>query len=55
MGCVKNVKDGVLKRTLHEYASASSAHGIAYILEPGRMVIERLFWVLVVALAFSYR
>ena len=48
-------KRRVFKKTVNEYAAASSAHGIAYIFEPDRLFIERLFWILVVGIAFGYR
>ena len=50
-----NPKRKVFQKTVKEYAAASSAHGVAYIFEPSRLVIERLFWILVVGLAFGYR
>ena len=50
-----NSKRKVFKKTVNEYAAASSAHGVAYIFEPDRLIIERLFWILVVGLAFGYR
>ena len=49
------LKSKVLKRTVNEYAAVSSAHGVAYIFEPDRLIIERLFWIIVVGVAFSYR
>ena len=48
-------KRRVFKRTVNEYAASSSAHGVAYIFEPDRLIIERLFWILVVGCAFGYR
>ena len=48
-------KRRVFRETVNEYAAASSAHGIAYIFEPDRLIIERLFWILVVGIAFGYR
>ena len=48
-------KQRVFKKTVNEYAAASSAHGVAYIFEPDRLIIERVFWILVVAFAFGYR
>ena len=50
-----NPKRKVFEKTVKEYAAASSAHGVAYIFEPNRLIIERLFWILVVGLAFGYR
>ena len=49
------LKSKVLKRTVNEYAAVSSAHGVAYIFEPDRLIIERLFWIIVVGVAFTYR
>ena len=48
-------KRKAFKKTVNEYAAASSAHGVAYIFEPDRLIIERLFWILVVGIAFGYR
>ena len=45
----------VLKTTVEEYAGASTAHGIAYIFERDRLVIERLFWIVMVVLGFVLR
>ena len=42
-------------KTLHEYASSSSAHGVAYIFEPGRLGLERLLWIFVVGFAMIFR
>ena len=43
------------ENTVIEYASSSSAHGVAYIFETGRWGIERLFWVLLVGFAIIFR
>ena len=43
------------KKTLKEYASSSSAHGIAYIFEPDRLGLERLLWIFVVGFALIFR
>ena len=50
-----NPKRKAFKKTVNEYAAASSAHGVAYIFEPDRLIIERVFWILVVGIAFGYR
>ena len=43
------------KDTVNEYASSSSAHGVAYIFESNRLPIERLFWVFGVGFALVFR
>lgn len=43
------------KDTVNEYASSSSAHGIAYIFESGRLPPERLFWIFGVGFALIFR
>ena len=43
------------KDTVNEYASSSSAHGVAYIFESDRLPIERLFWVFCVGFALVFR
>ena len=45
----------VFKDTVNEYASSSSAHGIAYIFESGRLPLERLLWKVVVGFALIFR
>ena len=45
----------VFKDTVQEYASSSSAHGIAYIFESGRLPLERLLWQVVVGFALIFR
>ena len=45
----------VFERTALEYAAASTAHGITYIFERGRWAIERVFWIIAVALALLFR
>ena len=45
----------VFKYTVNEYAYSSSAHGIIYIFESGRLPLERLFWKLVVGFALIFR
>ena len=41
-------------KTLIEYASASTTHGIAYIFERGRWTFERIFWIIVVIIAIVF-
>ena len=41
-------------RTLFEYAEASTTHGISYIFERGRLILERVFWVIVVIIAIGF-
>ena len=43
------------KDTVNEYASSSSAHGVAYIFESDRLGLERLFWIFVVGFALIFR
>ena len=45
----------VLGATAREYAAASSAHGVGYILEPGRWGVERALWVLTVVVMAAIR
>ena len=40
-----------LGKTLVEYSNASTTHGIYYIFEGGRWILERLLWLLVVLVA----
>ena len=48
-------KGKVFRSTAKEYAAASSAHGVGYILEPGRLGIERVFWVVIVVVMAAIR
>ena len=41
-------------KTLNEYASVSTAHGIAYIFEDGRFFVERVLWLIVVIAALTF-
>ena len=46
---------------MHQYADATTIHGIPYIFEEGRLAVERLLWILIVlgatafSVFFSYR
>ena len=46
-------RKGVLTKTLVEYSDATSIHGISYILEDGRLIFERVLWVVLVTLCAS--
>ena len=48
---VKMSKMSAYFKTLKEYASASTTHGIAYVFEDGRLMIERILWIIVVIIA----
>ena len=41
---------GPTSKTLREYGSATSVHGIPYILEDGRKPVERLLWIIFVGI-----
>ena len=45
-----------MKQHLKDYASVTTAHGIAYLAEDGRPKLEKVFWIVIVllALVFSY-
>ena len=49
----KKIKNPYTK-TINEYASVSTAHGIAYIFEDGRCFFERIIWIIVVVLALTF-
>ena len=49
----KKIKNPYTK-TINEYASVSTAHGIAYIFEDGRCFCERIIWMIVVVLALTF-
>ena len=40
-----------LSKTLCEYGNTATTHGIFYIFESGRWILERIFWVIVVIIA----
>ena len=46
-------RKGVLTKTLVEYGDTTSIHGISYILEDGRLIFERVLWVVLVILCAS--
>ena len=50
----KNDAKGPISRTVHEYADVATTHGIYYIFETGRLMFERVFWVIVVILALVF-
>ena len=41
-------------QTVNEYSEAATIHGIFYIFENGRLVLERVFWVIVVIAAIAF-
>ena len=43
-----------ISNTSKEFASSTTAHGFAYIVENDRPVVDRLFWGIVVILAISF-
>ena len=43
-------RKGVFTKTLVEYGDATSIHGISYIVGDGRLLLERVLWVVLVAL-----
>ena len=45
---------GPVSRTAHEYAAGTTVHGITYIFEEGRLILERVIWLIVVALAVTF-
>ena len=48
-------KEALLLDTTCEYASKSTAHGISYIFEDGRLLWERIFWISIVVAGLSFR
>ena len=46
----QNKGKGLLANTLKEYGESTSIHGISYILEDGRLLLERVLWVVLVTL-----
>lgn len=43
---------GIFSQTVHAFAEAFTAHGVHYIFERGQNVGSRLFWVVIVIIAF---
>ena len=55
-GYVKPMKkEIVLLNTTSQYAEKSTAHGISYIFEDGRLPAERLLWTIIVIAGLSFR
>ena len=44
----------VFKDTVNEYASSSSAHGIAYIFDNALKAFDRILWILAVCLGIGF-
>ena len=44
--------NGIFSQTLHAFAEAFTAHGVHYIFERGQNIGSRVFWVLIVLVAF---
>ena len=51
---VSRFRKSTILNTLKNYADKSTPHGIAYISEDGRPASERIFWVIVTALALGF-
>ena len=49
-----NNRRGPISRTVYEYADVATTHGIYYIFETGRLLFERIFWIIVVILALTF-
>ena len=43
-----------LKKTSKQYASVSTVHGVSYVVEEGRLGIERFLWIVIVAVALAF-
>ena len=55
-GYVKPMKkEIVLLNTTSQYAEKSTAHGISYIFEDGRLPAERFLWTIIVIAGLSFR
>ena len=50
----KNNNKGPIAKTTYEYADNATIHGIFYIFETGRLLFERIFWIIVVLLALAF-
>ena len=48
-------KEIVLLNTTSQYAEKSTAHGISYIFEDGRLPAERFLWTIIVISGLSFR
>ena len=46
----ESITKGPLTRTLAEYGRSTTLHGLPYILEDGRLLLERVLWVVLVTL-----
>ena len=54
MSCKENSNgQRPVTKTVHEYASGSTVHGISYIFQNRQFVVERLLWILVELVAFT--
>ena len=49
-----NGKRHIVLDTAQQYASNSSAHGLTYLVEDGRPVMERIFWIFITTLALCF-
>ena len=55
-GYVKPMKkETILLNTTSQYAEKSTAHGISYIFEDGRLPAERFLWTIIVIAGLSFR
>ena len=43
---------GIFSQTVHAFAEAFTAHGVHYIFERGQNLASRIFWVIIVVIAF---
>ena len=48
----EEMSKGIFSQTVHAFAEAFTAHGVHYIFERGQNVGSRLFWVIIVIIAF---
>ena len=48
-------KEALVLNTTCQFAEKSTAHGISYIFEDGRMAAERILWALIVIVGLSFR
>ena len=44
--------NGIFSQTFHAFAEAFTAHGVHYIFERGQNMASRMFWVIIVVIAF---